>query len=80
MPEGTKSTSLSYKGCWTCRDRRVKCDEQLPSCQVCHHARIPCAGYSVRLVWNAEAGIAKERPRGRRRRIEPGEQLRRGLA
>lgn len=32
-------------GCLTCRARRVKCDEQRPSCQRCTSANVECAGY-----------------------------------
>ncbi|KAL2815311.1 hypothetical protein BJX63DRAFT_430829 [Aspergillus granulosus] len=32
-------------GCLTCRARRVKCDEQKPTCKRCHAANLECAGY-----------------------------------
>lgn len=37
-------------GCLTCRARRVKCDEQLPTCRRCITANIECAGYEQRRV------------------------------
>lgn len=45
---GRKKT---FTGCWTCRSRRVKCDEQLPSCQRCQSFGVECEGYGVRLTW-----------------------------
>lgn len=33
------------KGCLTCRQRRVKCDERKPTCQRCQAANIECSGY-----------------------------------
>ncbi|KAL4880765.1 hypothetical protein BJY04DRAFT_218922 [Aspergillus karnatakaensis] len=32
-------------GCLTCRARRVKCDEQKPTCQRCKTANVECTGY-----------------------------------
>lgn len=44
----------SYNGCWTCRERRVKCDLGKPTCQRCARQRIKCGGYGVRLRWAGE--------------------------
>lgn len=33
------------KGCWTCRKRRVKCDEGRPSCHQCSRLGRDCGGY-----------------------------------
>jgi hypothetical protein len=41
----------TFTGCWTCRSRRVKCDEQLPFCQRCKLFGVECEGYGVRLTW-----------------------------
>ncbi|EIW84309.1 hypothetical protein CONPUDRAFT_163469, partial [Coniophora puteana RWD-64-598 SS2] len=37
-------------GCWTCRIRRKKCDEQREgtSCQTCKRLRIDCLGWGPR--------------------------------
>ncbi|EEY23476.1 conserved hypothetical protein [Verticillium alfalfae VaMs.102] len=43
----------SFRGCWTCRDRRVKCDERKPACQRCLQSGQNCRGYGVRLNWSA---------------------------
>jgi hypothetical protein len=45
------------KGCYTCRRRRVKCDNTLPFCRKCHHAGIECLGYQKPLVW-VKGGVA----------------------
>ncbi|THV46208.1 hypothetical protein BGAL_0406g00080 [Botrytis galanthina] len=34
-------------GCWTCRKRRVKCDEEKPNCARCKASGFKCDGYSV---------------------------------
>ncbi|ATZ57742.1 hypothetical protein BCIN_15g02830 [Botrytis cinerea B05.10] len=34
-------------GCWTCRKRRVKCDEKKPDCSRCEASGFKCDGYSV---------------------------------
>ncbi|KAF7552225.1 hypothetical protein G7Z17_g4453 [Cylindrodendrum hubeiense] len=35
-------------GCLTCKARRVKCDEGLPTCARCERANLPCEGYALR--------------------------------
>ncbi|KAH6622244.1 fungal Zn binuclear cluster domain-containing protein [Boeremia exigua] len=40
-----------FTGCWTCRSRRIKCDEATPSCKRCRQADIECGGYGLRLSW-----------------------------
>lgn len=40
-----------FTGCWTCRRRRVKCDQEKPICQRCRQLRVECEGYGVRLHW-----------------------------
>ncbi|KAF1362115.1 hypothetical protein EJ07DRAFT_163979 [Lizonia empirigonia] len=40
-----------FTGCWTCRSRRVKCDEETPSCQRCRQLGVACEGYGLRLNW-----------------------------
>ncbi|KAH8703211.1 hypothetical protein BGW36DRAFT_403660 [Talaromyces proteolyticus] len=32
------------RGCATCRKRRIKCDEKIPSCSQCSRGRRPCPG------------------------------------
>ncbi|EXJ94142.1 hypothetical protein A1O1_02535 [Capronia coronata CBS 617.96] len=40
----------SHTGCWTCRSRRVKCDESRPVCSRCSRSGLTC-GYDIRLTW-----------------------------
>ncbi|KAF2666084.1 hypothetical protein BT63DRAFT_49150 [Microthyrium microscopicum] len=40
------STSKVRSGCITCKSRRVKCDEEKPSCRRCIKAGRQCEGYS----------------------------------
>ncbi|KID85784.1 Zinc-finger transcription factor [Metarhizium guizhouense ARSEF 977] len=41
----------SRKSCWTCKDRRIRCDGGSPKCQKCIGARRCCQGYGMRLSW-----------------------------
>ncbi|KAL2842692.1 fungal-specific transcription factor domain-containing protein [Aspergillus pseudoustus] len=70
----------TFTGCWTCRARKVKCDEERPGCRQCSQRRIECAGYGVRLQWLAPGtGGGDDQDRceplyqneSRRRRIVP---------
>ncbi|KAK1249244.1 hypothetical protein MKX07_002760 [Trichoderma sp. CBMAI-0711] len=53
---------MTLKGCWTCRDRKIKCDRALPACTNCRQRNVPCPGYSIRLSW--------PRPGDKRRAVE----------
>ncbi|KAI0487804.1 fungal-specific transcription factor domain-containing protein [Xylaria cf. heliscus] len=46
----TKRTK-TFTGCWTCRSRKVKCDETRPRCRVCLDRYLTCEGYGARLQW-----------------------------
>lgn len=50
------SRHRSYKGCWTCKRKRIQCDEVRPACGKCTLRGISCGGYEIRLRWGA--GIA----------------------
>ncbi|KAH7268150.1 fungal-specific transcription factor domain-containing protein [Fusarium solani] len=54
-------------GCWTCKDRKVRCDLRQPTCANCARSKRKCAGYGMRLSW--------PRPNDRRRSMvhEPGQ-------
>ncbi|KAI0395718.1 hypothetical protein F5Y17DRAFT_184880 [Xylariaceae sp. FL0594] len=41
----------SDKGCWTCKNRKVRCDGGQPTCANCARLRKACQGYGVRLSW-----------------------------
>ncbi|KAE8380102.1 fungal-specific transcription factor domain-containing protein [Aspergillus bertholletiae] len=56
-----KPRSKTFTGCWTCRSRRVKCDEQRPHCERCRHSGRICQGYGVRLGWTNASGTAPQR-------------------
>lgn len=46
-----KRRHKSFAGCWTCRARKVKCDETRPCCLQCRLKDLECEGYEVRLRW-----------------------------
>lgn len=48
-----KQRTKTFTGCWTCRARRVKCDEHKPHCLRCRRSDRSCQGYNVRLGWLA---------------------------
>ncbi|KAL3483507.1 fungal-specific transcription factor domain-containing protein [Aspergillus germanicus] len=48
------SISRARTGCWTCRARRIKCDEGRPKCQRCARLNVDC-GYGVKLIWHEES-------------------------
>jgi hypothetical protein len=41
----------SKHGCWTCRLRKKKCDEERPCCNTCKSLTITCHGYGPRPSW-----------------------------
>jgi hypothetical protein len=45
------SDCRSNSGCWTCRARRKKCDEQEPSCIKCISLHLECYRYGSRPHW-----------------------------
>ncbi|KAL6353765.1 hypothetical protein LRP88_12757 [Fusarium phalaenopsidis] len=47
----------TFTGCWTCRSRRLKCDETKPECIQCQLKGISCGGYHARLQWMRPASI-----------------------
>ncbi|KAL6691247.1 fungal-specific transcription factor domain-containing protein [Trichoderma pleuroticola] len=47
----TDQPKKTGRGCWTCKDRRVACDRQVPSCSKCIRSHRECLGYGVRLSW-----------------------------
>ena len=51
--EKPRKRSKTFTGCWTCRARKVKCDEVRPCCRQCGQKGLECEGYDVRLQWVA---------------------------
>lgn len=74
-----ESRTKTFTGCWTCRSRRLKCDEKKPSCRQCTRRGLNCGGYSARLQWlgpgDNEPGLRGHNTTGCRfqqRRLLPG--------
>ncbi|KAH8599555.1 hypothetical protein B0O99DRAFT_612340 [Bisporella sp. PMI_857] len=66
---------LPSRGCQTCRDRRVKCDEATPICLRCVKSNRICNGMDDSLVIHIENSYAsgrQKRPKGPRRRSMAG--------
>lgn len=55
-PRKPTKRSKTFTGCWTCRSRGVKCDEEKPTCARCRKGSFRCEGYGVKLVWPDECG------------------------
>ena len=51
-----KPRTKTFTGCWTCRDRRVKCDDEHPHCRRCQRSGWVCKGYGLRLGWDRTPG------------------------
>ncbi|KAI8682421.1 Zn(2)-C6 fungal-type domain-containing protein [Fusarium sp. Ph1] len=45
------SGSRTKTGCWTCRLRRKKCDENKPACVNCTSRNLECYGYDQKPAW-----------------------------
>ncbi|KAF7959106.1 hypothetical protein EAE96_002623 [Botrytis aclada] len=53
----------SKGGCWTCRDRKVKCDEKKPTCTQCHRLCHHC-DWQQRLTYKHETNKVVTRATG----------------
>lgn len=51
-----KPRTKTFTGCWTCRDRRVKCDDEHPHCRRCQRSGLQCGGFGLRLGWSPTPG------------------------
>ncbi|OBT39050.1 hypothetical protein VE00_10879 [Pseudogymnoascus sp. WSF 3629] len=58
-----KLASRSTHGCWTCRLRKKKCDENHPSCSRCTSLQIACDGYGPRPYWMDRGDLQREQAR-----------------
>ncbi|KAH9242544.1 hypothetical protein K456DRAFT_1743728 [Colletotrichum gloeosporioides 23] len=47
----SRKRTKTFTGCWTCRGRKVKCDEIRPHCRECRARNLQCEGYGARLQW-----------------------------
>ncbi|KAJ4253894.1 arginine metabolism regulation protein II [Fusarium torreyae] len=46
-----RKRTKTFTGCWTCRARKIKCDEGKPTCRQCRDKQVVCNGYGSRLQW-----------------------------
>ncbi|KAK1855344.1 hypothetical protein CCHR01_01964 [Colletotrichum chrysophilum] len=51
MPPKGATRSMTFTGCWTCKKRKVKCDERPISCKNCEKIKTACGGYGIKLQW-----------------------------
>ncbi|KAE8364013.1 fungal-specific transcription factor domain-containing protein [Aspergillus caelatus] len=58
-----KLASRSTHGCWTCRLRKKKCDENHPSCFRCTSLQLACDGYGPRPYWMDRGDLQREQAR-----------------
>ncbi|TDZ15340.1 Sterol uptake control protein 2 [Colletotrichum orbiculare MAFF 240422] len=56
---GGRSGPRSRRGCWTCRTKKVKCDEQRPNCHRCTRLRLLC-DYAPRVRLTKRATSRKD--------------------
>ncbi|KAJ6113998.1 hypothetical protein N7523_007315 [Penicillium sp. IBT 18751x] len=56
-----KLRTKTFTGCWTCRTRRVKCDDERPHCHRCQRSGWQCQGYGLRLGWSQTPGSRSQR-------------------
>ncbi|KAF7554152.1 hypothetical protein G7Z17_g3122 [Cylindrodendrum hubeiense] len=47
----SRKRTKTFTGCWTCRSRKIKCDEARPHCRQCSDKSLACEGYGTRLQW-----------------------------
>lgn len=71
------SGARSTKGCWTCRLRRKKCDENHPSCQRCTQLDIPCAGYGSKPPWMDRGALERKEAQSVKQKIAQSAQKKR---
>lgn len=78
--EPKQKRTKTFTGCWTCRARRVKCDEHKPHCLRCRRGGHECQGYNVRLGWDVRvnANCQERVPRRQIRLAGEGPERRNG--
>ncbi|KAH7134532.1 fungal-specific transcription factor domain-containing protein [Dactylonectria estremocensis] len=50
----SRQRAIRYTGCWTCKSRKVRCDERPSACGNCEKRGVPCGGYDIRLQWMSD--------------------------
>ncbi|KAK8027141.1 hypothetical protein PG991_004197 [Apiospora marii] len=58
-PGAPEPKRRSRNGCWPCKNRKIKCGEEHPSCLNCQRAGEHC-DYSIRLNWDGRRGKRPE--------------------
>jgi hypothetical protein len=56
----TAGRERSKGGCWTCKLRKKKCDEDHPLCKTCVSLQITCHGYGSKPTWMNGGAAEKE--------------------
>ncbi|KAJ3539985.1 hypothetical protein NM208_g5258 [Fusarium decemcellulare] len=54
MPPKSRSRAMTFTGCWTCKARKVRCDERPLACKNCEKRGVTCGGYGIRLQWMSD--------------------------
>lgn len=54
-PTQSSQRKKTFTGCWTCRNRKVKCDLGRPQCNRCLKSKIKCEGYDIKLRWSTKS-------------------------
>jgi hypothetical protein len=49
-----QAESRGRAGCWTCKDKHVRCSKDQPHCARCRRLKLPCS-YELRLLWQEDA-------------------------
>ncbi|KAJ2975827.1 hypothetical protein NQ176_g5297 [Zarea fungicola] len=73
------SNSKSWRGCWTCRARRKKCDEAFPNCQTCSALLITCYYTAEKPVWFDNGPLQEEMVKTLKREVKEKAVMRRTL-
>ncbi|KAF2740765.1 hypothetical protein EJ04DRAFT_539967 [Polyplosphaeria fusca] len=42
------------RGCITCKRRRVRCDQEKPTCRQCRRLQLPCEGYKIKFKFKEQ--------------------------
>lgn len=82
MAEVAQRRTRSFGGCFTCRSRRIKCDEKRPKCSTCLKAGIACEGYEAKLkfVFYGSHPTLEEQVVGKSDRLHSRQQLFTGVS
>ncbi|KAK5254562.1 arginine metabolism regulation protein II [Exophiala xenobiotica] len=70
QPRSQRQRTRTLTGCYTCRERKIKCDDGRPACKRCTALGVACQGYGVKLSWLAyDPGCSQTKQAG----TEPGQ-------